>query len=245
MLSHPLRCFAAVLAVFHSSEFLLAYVYNRRDLGWHSAHEARLCVPASTDAHAPGFLFSRPYCAAMGFACLEYALELWFAPGLKARRAGVRLHCANSSRTTVVTRRLRDAVAGSAAGGRRRGSEKMRHGDCRRRVHAHGGGDEEARAQAHNSRHLRARAPPGICRLVPVGAGHAAAAAKSGKFGAVRGTGALWASGSLCTAGSPAAQTWRFFSQRIAFEEAYLLRFFGERYAEYARVTPTWIPGIA
>jgi len=41
-----------------------------------------------------------------------------------------------------------------------------------------------------------------------------------------------------------AAQSWRFFSERIAFEEAALRRFFGQQYVEYARRTPTRIPGI-
>jgi protein-S-isoprenylcysteine O-methyltransferase len=40
--------------------------------------------------------------------------------------------------------------------------------------------------------------------------------------------------------------TWRFFAQRIRYEEARLRdpRFFGEAYAQYARRTRTWIPGI-
>jgi protein-S-isoprenylcysteine O-methyltransferase len=39
-------------------------------------------------------------------------------------------------------------------------------------------------------------------------------------------------------------QSWRFFSRRIAYEEATLVRFFGQAYLDYAARTPTWIPGI-
>ena len=50
----------------------------------------------------------------------------------------------------------------------------------------------------------------------------------------------------LCLTGAPSpTKSWRFFSQRIAFEEALLLKFFGQKYVDYARHTPTWIPGIA
>lgn len=39
-------------------------------------------------------------------------------------------------------------------------------------------------------------------------------------------------------------QAWRFFRERIRFEEQTLRRMFGPRYDAYARATPTWIPGI-
>jgi protein-S-isoprenylcysteine O-methyltransferase Ste14 len=39
-------------------------------------------------------------------------------------------------------------------------------------------------------------------------------------------------------------QTWSFFKQRIAVEEVYLQRQFGQEYVEYARGLPTYIPFI-
>lgn len=42
-----------------------------------------------------------------------------------------------------------------------------------------------------------------------------------------------------------AVVTWRFFYRRIEIEEFYLVEFFGHRYVQYRKRTPTWIPGIA
>ena len=40
-------------------------------------------------------------------------------------------------------------------------------------------------------------------------------------------------------------QSWRFFRERIAFEERALRAMFGAAaYGAYAKATPTWIPGI-
>lgn len=39
-------------------------------------------------------------------------------------------------------------------------------------------------------------------------------------------------------------QAWRFFQQRIAYEEFYLRLFFGPAYERYAARTPTWFPYI-
>lgn len=47
-----------------------------------------------------------------------------------------------------------------------------------------------------------------------------------------------------CLVGHGRAQCWRFFYQRIRFEEYTLRRMFGAQYDAYARATPTWIPGI-
>lgn len=58
--------FICVLAFFHLSEFLLAFVYMRQELGWSS------------------FLFSKTYCIAMSTALVEYLLECWLFPGLKS-----------------------------------------------------------------------------------------------------------------------------------------------------------------
>jgi len=37
---------------------------------------------------------------------------------------------------------------------------------------------------------------------------------------------------------------WRFFYQRIAYEEARLIHFFGDEYREYRKTTRTFIPFI-
>eukprot|EP00898_Chlorokybus_atmophyticus_P004963 jgi/Chlat1/5468/Chrsp36S09005 len=42
-----------------------------------------------------------------------------------------------------------------------------------------------------------------------------------------------------------ATVAWRFFAERIPYEEALLRNFFGRQYEEYAARTPTWIPFIA
>ena len=59
------RAFAASLFVYHVSEYAIARAYNRATLSRES------------------FLFTTPYCVAMSFAVLEYALELVLAPELK------------------------------------------------------------------------------------------------------------------------------------------------------------------
>lgn len=38
--------------------------------------------------------------------------------------------------------------------------------------------------------------------------------------------------------------SWRFFAERILYEEYLLLHFFGERYAQYKRHTPSGLPFI-
>jgi protein-S-isoprenylcysteine O-methyltransferase len=58
--------FPCLVEIFHVSEFLLAMIFMRDELGWKS------------------WLFSRGYCLAMTFAVAEYFLELWLIPGLKA-----------------------------------------------------------------------------------------------------------------------------------------------------------------
>ena len=63
------RAFAGSLFVYHVSEYAIARAYNRATLSRSS------------------FLFSTPYCVAMSFAVLEYALELVLAPELKRASA--------------------------------------------------------------------------------------------------------------------------------------------------------------
>ena len=41
-----------------------------------------------------------------------------------------------------------------------------------------------------------------------------------------------------------AAWAWKFFSERIPYEEHLLLGMFGSEYAAYARRTPVWIPFV-
>ncbi|KAI3436694.1 hypothetical protein D9Q98_006109 [Chlorella vulgaris] len=60
----PFACFIGALAWFHTSEFCLAAIYQRSDLGLRS------------------WLFSKPYCVAMLLSCVEYAAELRWAPAL-------------------------------------------------------------------------------------------------------------------------------------------------------------------
>ena len=103
----PFALFLMALAFFHTSEFCLAALYNRRDLGWRCEHQqpgpgVSLCCAAATACrcqvscvfarccqsvcplHSPAaWLFSRPYCVAMLAACVEHAAELRWAPFLK------------------------------------------------------------------------------------------------------------------------------------------------------------------
>ena len=60
-----LLAFTVTVALFHVSEFLLACIFMREELSWRS------------------WLLSKPYCAAMGLAIVEFYAELWLAPGLK------------------------------------------------------------------------------------------------------------------------------------------------------------------
>merc|ERR1712013_64978 len=60
----------------------------------------------------------------------------------------------------------------------------------------------------------------------------------------------IWAIGTQMLLGNPfctvayAAVTWKFFSERIEFEERFLVEFFGAEYTKYRAVTPVGIPFI-
>ncbi|KAF3938331.1 hypothetical protein ABW19_dt0209724 [Dactylella cylindrospora] len=60
----------------------------------------------------------------------------------------------------------------------------------------------------------------------------------------------MWGLGTQMVMGNPvsfvgyALVLWKFFSRRIAVEEEYLVRFFGQRYVDYRNTTRTWIPFI-
>ncbi|KAL0479421.1 protein-S-isoprenylcysteine O-methyltransferase [Acrasis kona] len=60
-----LMAFSAVLIFYHTSEPLITYIYNRSDFGRSS------------------FLFSAPYCFAMGVALTEFFIELIWFPSIK------------------------------------------------------------------------------------------------------------------------------------------------------------------
>ncbi|GMM38250.1 protein-S-isoprenylcysteine carboxyl O-methyltransferase [Saccharomycopsis crataegensis] len=59
-----------------------------------------------------------------------------------------------------------------------------------------------------------------------------------------------WCIGSQLVLGNPvcfvgfSVVLWRFFSDRIAYEEDYLIRFFGDKYLQYKKTKTTWIPLI-
>jgi protein-S-isoprenylcysteine O-methyltransferase len=59
-----------------------------------------------------------------------------------------------------------------------------------------------------------------------------------------------WSIGTQILLGNPLCTilytlvSWRFFKSRIVYEEFYLLKFFGKRYAEYQRSTPSGIPFV-
>lgn len=60
----------------------------------------------------------------------------------------------------------------------------------------------------------------------------------------------VWAISTQVLLGNPVSVVlfsvviWNFFNQRIVYEEFHLVRFFGQSYERYRKVTPTWIPGI-
>ena len=58
-----------------------------------------------------------------------------------------------------------------------------------------------------------------------------------------------WVAPRLCVLGALCAlfcpvQSWRFFNQRVAYEEWTLRRFFGAQYEAYAAHTPSGLPFI-
>ncbi|KAG2493683.1 hypothetical protein HYH03_008197 [Edaphochlamys debaryana] len=69
----PFAVFFGLLVFFHCSEFLLAAIFMRHELGTTS------------------WLISKPYAKAMGFAVLEFWLEWWLRPGIKGASGGMGL----------------------------------------------------------------------------------------------------------------------------------------------------------
>jgi protein-S-isoprenylcysteine O-methyltransferase len=47
-----------------------------------------------------------------------------------------------------------------------------------------------------------------------------------------------------CVGDMARVQAWRFFANRIPYEEALLVEFFGGEYVRYRQATPTWLPYI-
>lgn len=60
----------------------------------------------------------------------------------------------------------------------------------------------------------------------------------------------VWAISTQILLGNPVSLVlftvviWNFFNQRIVYEEFHLVRFFGQSYERYRKVTPSWMPGI-
>ena len=59
-----------------------------------------------------------------------------------------------------------------------------------------------------------------------------------------RGNGRLTNERERCVGGTARVQAWRFFANRIPYEEALLVQFFGGEYIRYQEATPTWLPYI-
>lgn len=183
--------FVVSLVFYHVSEYAIAWRYNRSTL--------------SRDS----WLFSRPYCVAMGAACAEYAAELALVPGLK-----------RDPRLAPV--RLAGLVAVVLGDGLRKAAEiTARHNFTH---HIQTARRPEHRVVSHGV--YRFARHPGYL----------------GWFAWSVGTQAL-----LCNPVSLvgfAVASWRFFADRIPYEEAQLRRMFPGEYAAYAARTPTWIPGV-
>ncbi|GAX74277.1 hypothetical protein CEUSTIGMA_g1726.t1 [Chlamydomonas eustigma] len=58
--------FLAAIVFFHVSEFILAAIYMWEELSWDS------------------LLLSKNYCLALSMGCMEYCIECWLVPSLKA-----------------------------------------------------------------------------------------------------------------------------------------------------------------
>ncbi|KAJ9524601.1 hypothetical protein QJQ45_024186, partial [Haematococcus lacustris] len=71
-----LLVFAVALVEFHVSEFVLACVYMRDELGWHCGG-----APAA-------WLISQPYLVAMTVAVAEFMAERYFVPSIKQHVGG-------------------------------------------------------------------------------------------------------------------------------------------------------------
>lgn len=183
--------FLLAIAFFHTSEFYLAYVFNRSELGWDS------------------WLLSKQYCFAMTFAVCEHFLELFLFPSVKSHEA------------------LR-FISGVGLGG-------VIIGEFLRK----GGMITAGRSFTHCIR--TSRKPDH--KLVT-----------SGIYRYIRHPGYLgwliWSVSTQVLLVNPlstlifAYVSWRFFAERIPYEEHLLRQLFGDKYALYAASTPTWIPGI-
>ena len=181
--------FVVSLVFYHVSEYAIAWRYNRSTL--------------SRDS----WLFSKPYCVAMGAACAEYAGELALVPGLK-----------RDPRLAPV--RLAGLVAVVLGDGLRKAAEITARHNFTHRI-------QTARRPEH--------------RVVSTASiASRATRATSGGSRECRHAGAPVQSVSLV---GFAVASWRFFADRIPYEEAQLRRMFPGEYAEYAARTPTWIPG--
>ncbi|GBF98550.1 hypothetical protein Rsub_11880 [Raphidocelis subcapitata] len=181
-----LPAFAAALAFFHTSEFLIAAATDRENLSSRS------------------LLISRPYVIAMASGLGEFAAEASLAPDLKRRLAerlsllGLALLVAGEALRKAAMLTARRAFTHDIQYERRPGHELVTRGVYRYIRH------------------------PGYL----------------GWF--------VWAvAGQLLLANPVCAVafayvSWRFFRERIAFEESTLRRMFGAAYDAYATATPTF-----
>lgn len=183
-----LKLFLGVLAFFHLSEFLLACLFMRHELGFSS------------------LLFSKPYCIAMSVAVVEYLLEYWLFPSLKKLIVVTFLGVALAI--------LGEAIRKCAM------------------LTARASFTHQIRFEKEDSHQLVTH---GIYRFIR----------HPGYLGWF-----LWAVSTQLLLVNPVCTvvftivSWKFFSERIRYEESTLLRFFGDNYADYRRSTPTWIPFI-
>lgn len=180
------QAFAGCLVFFHVSEFLLACIYMRDELSWRS------------------WLVSKPYAVAMSGALLEYAFELWLAPGMKQWGYVAWLGLA----LVVLGEAIRKAGMLTAKASF---THNIRHS----------GRPEHRLVTWGIYRHVR---HPGYLGWY------------------------MWCVGTqllLCNPASAiafAVVAWRFFKERIVYEEHYLRKIFGDDYATYAARTPTFLP---
>mmetsp|Transcript_25703 Transcript_25703/g.48762 ORF Transcript_25703/g.48762 Transcript_25703/m.48762 type:complete len:190 (+) Transcript_25703:110-679(+) len=184
--------FVFALGFFHCSEFTLAFLFSPNEVTWKS------------------WLFSKPYCIAMGTACLEFILWTFLAPGMRS--------------------------SAIAAGVSRLGLAMVVLGELIRKT----GYITAGRSFTHD---IKGRKSEHSGRLVTTGI-----------YRYIRHPGYLgwfiWAISTQVLLVNPicivlfTVVSWKFFADRIPYEEYLLQDFFGTEYEQYKRRTGTWIPFI-
>ncbi|KAJ9506450.1 hypothetical protein QJQ45_019434 [Haematococcus lacustris] len=222
-----LLVFAVALVEFHVSEFVLACVYMRDELGWHS------------------WLISQPYLVAMTVAVAEFMAERYFVPSIKQHVGGTS-HAGHQNEVSglgmgtyfnpaclMIWLLLHAAAAQVWVSWL--GLCLLVFGEILRKcaMVTAGVAFTHRLKLSHRSEH----------KLVT-----------HGVYRWVRHPGYLgwwlWAVGTQVLLANPLATlafaivAARFFRHRVAVEEAALCRFFGEQYRQYASATPTYIPFV-